>query len=269
MLTSQTIIIGLATTLLLSCHGGDTQADRAGVEASTKQDKASLGLSATPMEDYANELWLTSDEGLCSDTFPSLKPENIRAGVTLAGVVGTAVIDYPACSQTLKTNCITSASFPAVVTAGLAEKVATGLTLAGVTGTAAVETSSPCAADGQTSCLTTSDYPAAVRSGLAAKVVSGHTVAGVAGTAVEQRPDCSADGQLGCATTGTYPAAQTTGLAAKVISGNTVAGIVGTAIEETNPDCTGGNQTGCVTTSTYKSIDLSNAGSGGALDLTC
>ncbi|MFK7826344.1 MAG: hypothetical protein AB8G05_19510 [Oligoflexales bacterium] len=99
---------------------------------------------------------LTAEEEICVVSYPSLRAENIRAGVTIAGVVGTAEVT-PLCSETLTTNCVTTAAFPAVDTQGLAAKVVSGQTVAGTAGTA-IQAKDDCTAANQTDCIATSTY---------------------------------------------------------------------------------------------------------------
>ena len=198
-----------------------------------------------------NALFLTPEQELCTATYPGLKAENIRVGTTIAGIEGSAVIDYPACSETITTNCITSDSFPAAAIEGLAPKVASGESLAGVTGTGAAETRDQCSSDGQTDCVTNASYPSALSTGLAAKVIAGNSIAGITGTVPAQKSNCTSDGGTDCVTTASYKSALKSGLAAKVISGNTVAGVTGTAAGESRPNCSSDGQTSCITTATY------------------
>ena len=113
-------------------------------------------LSDLALEHSEQGFYLTPEQELCVVSYPTLKAENIRAGVTIAGIEGTAT-EYPTCSETVTTNCITSSEFPAVKVEGLAPKLVSGQTLAGVAGTG-VKEKSDCATGGQVDCVTTSSY---------------------------------------------------------------------------------------------------------------
>ena len=108
--------------------------------------------------DYNTGLFLTPEQELCVETYPTLKPENIRAGVTISGVAGTAV-EYPECSDSVTTNCITTSSHPAAEIEGLAAKVLEGQTVAGVAGTG-IEAKPECTAANQSDCIATVTYKA-------------------------------------------------------------------------------------------------------------
>ena len=105
---------------------------------------------------FDSGLNLTSEQELCVDTYPNLKAENIRAGVTIGGVEGTATV-YPLCSETVTSDCVTTSAYPAVNTEGLAAKVVAGQTLAGVAGTV-IAAKADCSAGNQSDCIATSTY---------------------------------------------------------------------------------------------------------------
>lgn len=204
--------------------------------------------------------WFCDQPDCTVDSFPSLLAENIKKDIKIGPVVGTANLNIvPLCSETLKTNCLTSAEFPAIDSQGLAEKIIAGKQLAGITGTNNLSaTASDCTSDGQDSCLSNTSYAAANIISLAEKVIEGHTVAGVAGSAKKQSPNCSSDGETSCLSNAQYKATETSDLSTKVLQGQTVAGIAGSRIENQNySDCTSANQIDCLTTENYKSMDLS------------
>lgn len=154
----------------------------------------------------AQDLNSTPDAQSCKLAYPELIPENIKAGKTIGGIVGTADLHtYPLCSDTLRVNCMTSKDYPAIKTSGLAAKVSAGETVAGVTGTAAAESRSDCSSDGETNCVTNLTYPSVKVADLARKIISGNTVGGIAGTATEEtRSECTGANQEDCIATSTY-----------------------------------------------------------------
>lgn len=125
-------------------------------KVTTSQVGDQKNLSIGELEQVDRGLMLTPEQELCTQTYPELKAENIRSGVILAGIEGTAT-EHPICSETVTVDCITTSAFPAVKTEGIASKVLAGQTVAGVAGTA-VEAKEDCNAADQSDCIATSTY---------------------------------------------------------------------------------------------------------------
>lgn len=144
-------LILLASTLLGCYPQGSGNKDEPGLNEGSDQQSNSL-----PFLKHVSSLNLTPEQEQCVITYPNLKAENIKAGVTIAGVEGTAT-EYPACSETITSDCIATADFPAINTEGLASKILTGQTIAGVVGTG-IPQKQECTAANQIDCVTTSIY---------------------------------------------------------------------------------------------------------------
>ena len=115
-----------------------------------------LGMEQAIPFQRESKFQLTPEQETCVATYPNLKAENIRTGVSIAGVEGTAVF-YPPCSDSIKTNCITTAEHPAAKMDGLAAKVIEGQSVLGVAGTG-VALHEECTAANQSNCIATSTY---------------------------------------------------------------------------------------------------------------
>ncbi len=94
-----------------------------------------------------------------------LKPENIKAGVTIAGTVGeykppTAAASIEDCGYDGQQGCVTSVEFPALAIVGLETKIAAGEIVGGVSGIATLNPPAHCFKNGQVGCLAVSSYPA-------------------------------------------------------------------------------------------------------------
>ena len=107
----------------------------------------------------SNQFFLSNEEEQCVATYPNLKAEHLKEGVTISGVTGTSTFTFPNCSETIRENCIATAEFRAGDMAGIAGKLALGQTVGGVVGTAAIQTQSNCNAANQTDCIATTTYP--------------------------------------------------------------------------------------------------------------
>lgn len=119
-----------------------------------EKDKIIIGESSGWQ--FHQQLFLTPEQEMCVASYPNLKPENIKAGVTISGVEGTAT-EYPLCSDSVKTGCITSATFPAIDTQGLAAKIVVGQTIGGVSGTG-IAAIADCTVGGQSDCIATNTF---------------------------------------------------------------------------------------------------------------
>ena len=130
-----------------------------GVAVKEQEPYQSQGKSA----DYqfslvSNSLFLTPEEEVCVASYPVLKSEYIRDGVTISGVTGNSSFSYPNCSETISENCITTSDFPAAKMDGIASKIALGQTVGGITGTTAIQTQANCSEGGQSDCIATATY---------------------------------------------------------------------------------------------------------------
>ncbi len=213
---------------LLTAEQDGTSQSVALAYAGTAGDLPFITLPATSVCDGtkfydANGQIQTGSRNCAQPDLSLLTAANIRSGVTINGVTGTAAAPAAAanCASDGATGCLATAAYPAAAATGLAAKVVSGQTVAGIPGTAAASPSM-CAADGDINCLASSSYKAAATAGLAAKVLTGQTVAGVSGTAIPAPSSCTSDGA-----TAAYPATLLSGLASKVLSSNVVAGISG------------------------------------------
>ena len=154
----QALFLLVSSVALVSClesseHANSSEKQHHGVSLSKEESNPNKFKKVT---NHSSGLFLTPEQEQCVATYPTLKAENIRAGVTIGGITGTAT-EYPTCSATVITNCISTAEFPAVNTVGLAAKILTGQTVAGVAGTA-IEAKPECTAANQTDCIATTTY---------------------------------------------------------------------------------------------------------------
>jgi hypothetical protein len=65
---------------------------------------------------------------------PELIPDNIRSGVSIAGITGTFIASPPACTNEGSQHCVSSSAFTPALTAGLGDKVIAGSSVAAVSG---------------------------------------------------------------------------------------------------------------------------------------
>lgn len=115
-----------------------------------------------------------------------LTPANIKSGVTIAGVVGTASLGAGnLCASDGESSCVVDGTnFKAVAAANIqASDIRAGVTIAGVTGSGAVEAHVNCNGNGAVGCVTTSVYKSADLTNLVAgNIKNGVMIAGTAGT---------------------------------------------------------------------------------------
>ncbi len=113
-------------------------------------------------------------------------PENIKAGMIIAGVTGAALLEsHSDCSADGAAQCVVdgTAYRAAAMTNVLANNIKSGVTIAGVSGSASVELHGNCSSDGETGCVATAAYAAADMSQVTAgNIRNGVTIAGRAGT---------------------------------------------------------------------------------------
>ena len=85
--------------------------------------------------------------------------------------------------------------------------------------------------------------------------------------AAENTEICSEDGQVSCLTSVRFKASDSESFDASDITiGTTIAGTIGTAVLEAHTDCSAANVVGCVTTNLFKPMNLTDAGTSGALN---
>ncbi len=160
-----------------------------------------------------------------------LAAANVANGVNIFGIAGTATLEsHSNCGADGGIGCVTTATYAAAYTTGLAAKVVSGNTVAGIAGSAQEESHTTCNTDGATGCITSVSFKAANMSNvLAANIKSTITIAGVAGSLTpESHTNCAADGAVGCVTTASYKAANMTIVNAGTIkSGTVIAGVTG------------------------------------------
>jgi hypothetical protein len=184
-----------------------------------------------------------------------LKAENIRQGVTVAGVTGTlaAVQPVPLCSATSLVDCRTSPAFPAVVLATVrAQDIRTGASIAGVAGSVVPEAHQPCAVDGAQGCVTVPPFQAVNMASIApGDIRAGRKIGTVVGSIPPPPPLCLGNGQSGCALSGPFVSINPSTIpAASIRAGSSIAGVVGT-LAEAPAACAGNGQSGCVATPPY------------------
>ena len=182
-----------------------------------------------------------------------VQAQNIKTGVTIAGISGGVTPSPSNCAADGSTNCVAVSNYPATRLANFSSAdLKSGVTVAGISGSLA-----NCASDGATNCVAVAAYRAAATVGLDSKVLTGNTVAGISGSATqESHSNCGADGAMGCVSVASFRAAATSGLAAKVLSGQTVAGIAGNAQGESHSNCASDGATDCVAVTTFKAADM-------------
>jgi hypothetical protein len=200
-------------------------------------DKADLPVSTKPESEIcagekyydANGIVRTGTRvcnGITNPTAPitdNLVAANIRAGVTINGVLGSFA---PPCSVDGETGCVTVTGYPAMNAAIAGPKILAGQTLATVSGLAPVRPAD-CAAENAVNCVAVSNFPAVNKSIIqnnAYKIHPAVNIAGVQGTLAT----CNTDNQTGCYTVSTYPAVDKASFTEwDLRNGKTIAGKVG------------------------------------------
>ncbi|EFX61922.1 hypothetical protein DAPPUDRAFT_337817, partial [Daphnia pulex] len=164
----------------------------------------------------------------------NLKPENIKAGIVISGVVGLLEdsTSFANCTSDGQFDCVTTDSYKSVLTSSLADKIIGGQSIAGVAGTATFPSADKV--------LSTQSYGpiASPLTGTltlppAALVRASQGVYGPAGNAVVALlASCGGDGEAGCVVLGpTYAALhKTAGAEDKIIAGQTLGGVNGTVV---------------------------------------
>jgi len=166
------------------------------------------------------------------------------------------------CSADGKMGCVSTASYPAALAAGLDQKILTGEIVAGVSGTVSLPANNRVLAGtlyGPSSNLSNGTLTLPDED----QVRIGSGPYGIDGTgSAPTLGDCSADGGMGCVAVGPlYAAATTTGLAAKVLSGQVVAGVNGSATSESHSSCTSDGAINCVSVAAFRAAATANLAS--------
>lgn len=152
--------ISLAGALALAAAGAFAE------EASLFEENYPL-ISAEPSLVCSDTSYIDAEGSIRKGERPcenlsKLKPEFIKAGVSIGSITGTLEEDseiHKTCTSDGEENCLTSQNFPAAKTEGLAAKVLSSQTVAGVLGTALGEGHSLCTGSQQTGCVTSGSYP--------------------------------------------------------------------------------------------------------------
>lgn len=191
----------------------------------------------------------------------NITPANLKSGVVVMGVTGTMVASPATCASDGESNCVASASYPAVNKAAVnPAQILSGASVAGVSGTYVAPTTTPladCTAEGEINCKTNSSFKAIAVSGLSSKmskIRNSVTLLGMTGTLA----DCSADGVNGCVATNTFPAMMSSGAAAKIATGQTLGGVAGTGAVRP-ADCAADGAQNCVAVTNFPAMALTGA----------
>jgi len=240
-------------------------------------------ITAAPSTICNNQKFYNADGELvkgtkeCDIYDPNLLPENIKSGVTIAGVEGTSVAEsYNECEEDGGIECVATTNFPAAKAQGLAEKVASGSKVAGIAGSFITATVPLCTSDGETGCQTSIVYRAALTTNAATKIRSGQILAGIAGTHSPDFPNTanvlsndtvdgspgtymppsSADVEAGVtfgpglSLTGTLIVPPVTNVSDGIQFGH-AGEFIGTASIEAHAECTVDGSQGCVANNTF------------------
>ena len=106
----------------------------------------------------SNSLFLSPEEEQCVATYPNLRAEFIREGVTISGVTGTSTFTYSSCDGSVSEGCLATTEFPAFKMDDIASKLAIGQTIGGVAGTVNIRTQADCSSSNQSDCIATATY---------------------------------------------------------------------------------------------------------------
>lgn len=217
---------------------------------------AGLADAGTACGDGVSEPCLVDGNDYKAVAAASIHANQIRAGVTIGGVLGTVAGAPADCAAEGQSDCLTTSDFPALDRAHALQpgKMLSSLTILGVSGTLGA-----CASDAATGCLTSAAFPAVdkalkLSAAQLAKIRTGVTIAGENGTLA----DCSSDGASGCFIQGpAYRAAAQAGAATKILSGQSLGGIAGTAPLRPS-DCAADAGLACVATASFPAVDKAN-----------
>ncbi len=244
--------IGLATSGVSTCNQNESTSDQPtdGAQSTSTDEEVTdsssgasggfdSGTTALPdcLSDGQVDCIIRRSSDFKAVKATALLAEQIRSGVTIAGIAG----NLAECTQDGSTACVANSDYRAAMVNGLAGKVLSGSTVAGIEGTSlpppvqvttvtvnGAGTTTPvpnCASDGAVGCVTVSAYPAAKLANFANTAVrAGTTIAGVVGSL----QNCATDGQVGCVTSSSMRAAAIAGLSAwNIRHGTSIAGVSG------------------------------------------
>lgn len=176
------------TSEISSPLAGDPEGD--GETVSEKSPKLGASDCADPdLKRVATDVTLTLCSGELArgqlDLSP-LVPESLKAGVSVAGVAGTALLEtHVDCAADGAASCVVDgAAYKAAAMANVqASNIKSGVTIAGVAGAASLELHGNCTSDGEIGCVATASYAAAdMNQVTAGNIRSGVTIAGQTGT---------------------------------------------------------------------------------------
>jgi hypothetical protein len=139
----------LVKGVMLTCHG--TQI--AGTAALT---------TYVPCSADGQSGCIATSQFKAADT-SAVHADDIRQGVTIAGVAGTmaqSAPSTPACVIDGDTNCKVSGNLVAADTTGAAKKIVAGEILAGLSGEGVLNPAADCASNAQVGCLATNAFQA-------------------------------------------------------------------------------------------------------------
>ena len=179
----------------------------------------------------------------------SLATENIKTGVTLAGITGSFDNKPISCLVQKQKNCVVDSDALTLVDSTLLtpENIKLGVTIAGVAGTFD-DMPTMCSAENQTGCVVNGNALSVIRTSsiLASNIKAGATIGNVIGTYNNLPATCTAENQTGCVVSGSSlvlinPAPLT---ASNVKAGVTLGGILGT-YDNMPATCSAESQTDC------------------------
>ena len=197
------------------------------------------------------------------DVCSSVEYINKNGEITEGAMDCSSFSQPPQCSESQSSGCIANNAFPAVDAMSLdPAKIATGHSIGSVIGTLVEEFHVDCTMPNQFGCVATN----ALRTFDAgsAGAITPLTNLNFANT-IRTAGDFQFWDNLGVRH---VVSADTDLAAANIVMGTNIYGVNGSAIEESHSDCVSAGSVGCITTNTFRSMDVSAAGSGGAVNLT-
>lgn len=250
-------------------------------DGGTVQGARDCGIPEVTCEDTGDVDCYLDDASLYGLSPDDLDPANIRTGVTIAEVTGTAIPDEVKCVQTGDQSCVAAEPYVSVTSTAVTAKVAVDQTIANLQGSFVPDlpeashvlaTAQTGDAQGQLPACTAAVTSACVlgithKAVPVAALVAGDirdtiVIGGVTGTFTTGAPTCAAGNVVGCVTTSRFAAVDKTRvLATNLLDNYDVNGIVGTVLAQHAP-CTGDNQTACLATAPYKAIQKSKVTAG-------
>lgn len=201
----------------------------------------------------------TGTKGCDGPVLSGLTPQVLKAGITVAGVTGTAVLEsHNSCSTDGGIDCVTTSTYAAALTTGLAGKVVSGNTVAGITGTASTsEAHVNCTAANQTGCVATSIFKTMDTSTAGAS--TGITAANF-NTTIKNAGNFEFWDGTGLKHTVAGDADLT---ATNIVNGVNIFGVIGSVSVESHANCSADAEVGCVVVGpAFKAADMSFATAG-------